>query len=372
MKRFNAWRQTLVGGDASSQAKDNLAYGYEPVSLGKSLEVAVDEQIAWITAWRIGRYANYSYKHQPFFLAAKETSKDEDPETYKKSKAESENLQKEAEAKRAAAKKNPDDPNSEADLSKPGNPLFEPAWDQRELSEAAHEFRNDYFNRMRDQNSWQQITLDTIPRYAILLLSSDDEDVEYARMKKAGQALELRLFADHLGTTSSDPTMALVCALYDDQVHDSRAWFMYATLKSRELWSGYLRYRMIYFGDECSKSLSLVSVAGKVIGVATLVGGIIYSVRQKKAQNMVMGLAGTVAALGMERSIVDIINQHPVELVAGAEQLWQSTRQIGGLIESQKQLAVASQYQQMMDELGSFLSFDSLEKQVKDVATSTV
>ncbi len=39
-------------------------------------------------------------------------------------------------------------------------------------------------------------------------------------------------------------------------VHDSRARFMYAALGTREMWTGYFRYRMIYFSERCSKPLA--------------------------------------------------------------------------------------------------------------------
>ena len=45
-------------------------------------------------------------------------------------------------------------------------------------------------------------------------------------------------------------------------VHDSRARFMYAALGTREMWTGYFRYRMIYFSERCSKPLSPLVLAG--------------------------------------------------------------------------------------------------------------
>lgn len=45
-------------------------------------------------------------------------------------------------------------------------------------------------------------------------------------------------------------------ALFDDQVHDSRAWFLYASLDTREPWGSYFLYRMIYFGELMSKSVT--------------------------------------------------------------------------------------------------------------------
>ncbi|MEE3509748.1 hypothetical protein QN399_26605, partial [Pseudomonas sp. 10C3] len=55
---------------------------------------------------------------------------------------------------------------------------------------------------------------------------------------------------------------------FDEQVHDSRAWFMNSTaLGEREVFSDYFRYRCIFFDTESNKSLSPVARAGQVIGV---------------------------------------------------------------------------------------------------------
>ncbi len=69
-------------------------------------------------------------------------------------------------------------------------------------------------------------------------------------------------------------------ALFDDQVHDSRAWFMYAALGTREMWTGYFRYRMIYFSERCSKPLSPLVLAGDLVGFATVTAGVVLSIRQ--------------------------------------------------------------------------------------------
>ena len=42
--------------------------GYHPYQLAQVLESAISDQIGWITAWRIGRYANNSLLVQPFYI----------------------------------------------------------------------------------------------------------------------------------------------------------------------------------------------------------------------------------------------------------------------------------------------------------------
>ncbi len=100
--------------------------------------------------------------------------------------------------------------------------------------------------------------------------------------------------------------MSLVSALFDDQIHDSRAWFMHFELGTREPWAGYFRYRMIYAGNETNKFLSPIAFAGQLIGVATLVGGAIYTVKQKDIKGVLGGISGTVGLLSLEYEVVDI------------------------------------------------------------------
>ncbi|MEE7201037.1 DUF2235 domain-containing protein, partial [Escherichia coli O2:H6] len=67
----------------------------------------------------------------------------------------------------------------------------------------------------------------------------------------------------------------------DDQVHDSRAWFMQSSLGGREPWGGYFRYRMIYFGDEANKELKLISADGEVVGDQPTSNRVIYWMESK-------------------------------------------------------------------------------------------
>lgn len=250
IERFNAWRSTLVPNSPSSPAET-----YTPQRLGQPLEQAVAEQMAWITAWRIGRFANGSYVWQPFFIAAKLNSQDEDPVIFNTNKTKRDQRQKETEGKRKAH-----------NLKLSGEPIFEPAKDQEQLAKAANEFRADYestpltigLNRKRD-SVWQML-LDDGLRGIGYIYNSDDEAAEYVQMKEAGKRRYEKLFQNPQGKVNENPELANLCALYDDHIHDSRAWFMYSTLGSREFWAGYFRYRMIYSGDYANKEMSLLQM----------------------------------------------------------------------------------------------------------------
>ncbi|WP_446668109.1 T6SS phospholipase effector Tle1-like catalytic domain-containing protein, partial [Klebsiella pneumoniae] len=51
IERFNAWRTTL-----QPDLPQNATSGYQPVDLKHALETVIEQQMAWITAWRIGRF----------------------------------------------------------------------------------------------------------------------------------------------------------------------------------------------------------------------------------------------------------------------------------------------------------------------------
>ena len=101
------------------------------------------------------------------------------------------------------------------------------------------------------------------------------------QIKAMGDGLYPQFFIDSLGTGTRTQPCAELLALYDDQVHDSRAWFMQSSLGGREPWGGYFRYRMIYFGDEANKELKLISADGEVVGDQPTSNRVIYWMESK-------------------------------------------------------------------------------------------
>jgi len=124
-----------------------------------------------------------------------------------------------------------------------------------------------------------------IPKHAVFLINGDDEDAEYEQMKADGNRRYPQLFIDKLGTGIRTQPRADLLALYDEQIHDSRAWFMQSALGGREPWGGYFRYRMIYCGNQTNKNLRLISVEGKVINAAPTSNNVIYFIEPKTAYN---------------------------------------------------------------------------------------
>lgn len=339
VNRFNAWVAACPNGP---------------------LEDVMAAETEQITAWRVMRFAGdpgnaVSYRQQRFFAdSAKDgRSEDEDDGKYAANKqariAAEDAIKKERQAALDAAAKAKAEGGQAADQPpKAGARIFEPAMDQREWRDAADEFRSDYEGRiLRPQHSVTQILIDTLPSSTVLLLSSDDEAAEFSRMKAAGDAGVKSLFS---------PDMADVLALYDNHIHDSRAWFMYSTLGSREMWSGYFRYRMIYVDTLNNKAMSPVAVAGRIIGVATLVGGVVYSVRQRNLKGIAGGLAGTVAATSLEHVITDQVTGATIPALPGADKLWAFTNDIGTVVAQQQQESVLAFHQAGMDKLSELIA----------------
>ncbi|MXP51988.1 DUF2235 domain-containing protein [Pantoea sp. Seng] len=289
--RFNIWRQTLLNTTLQgSEETVDKAEGYRAYQLSQTLESALIDQIGWITAWRIGRYAHGSMLPQgdkfanSFFNQAPQLT----PEGLKKEAEEHKAAVENLKSRRAEAKKS----RLPMDESLQGKPDLDPTNAQYQLREAAREFQHDYKLWRRDINGgWidktAQIVLDVIPRHAIFLINGDDEDAEYAQMKADGDRRYPQLFIDKLGTGIRTQPRADLLALYDEQIHDSRAWFMQSALGGREPWGGYFRYRMIYCGNQTNKNLRLISVEGKVINAAPTSNNVIYFIEPKTASNNV-------------------------------------------------------------------------------------
>uniref|UniRef100_UPI002A83F30B T6SS phospholipase effector Tle1-like catalytic domain-containing protein n=1 Tax=Enterobacter TaxID=547 RepID=UPI002A83F30B len=67
--RFNAWRSLTLGlSSPTDPISPEQAAKYDPPRAPVSLEKALEDQMGWITAWRINRYAGGTYKTQRFYV----------------------------------------------------------------------------------------------------------------------------------------------------------------------------------------------------------------------------------------------------------------------------------------------------------------
>ncbi|MFZ4216172.1 DUF2235 domain-containing protein, partial [Pantoea endophytica] len=117
----------------------------------------------------------------------------------------------------------------------------------------------------------------------------------------------------------------------DDQVHDSRAWFLYSALGTREPWGGYFRYRMIYFGNKSNKSLSPLVIAGDVVGAVSPVAGVIISLKQKQDIKKVSGLAATAGLEAFDIEMRDVQTNELIPMLPDAAQQQQFTDEPGAV-----------------------------------------
>ena len=134
-----------------------------------------------------------------------------------------------------------------------------------------------------------------------------------------------------------------------DRVHDSRAWFLHWALGgTREPWNSYWRERMVYFGSECNKELSLFSIAGGVVGAAVIVGGVVLVSKQK-------GWVGKLAMAGaLSRfDVVDLRNGLPLPMLANAAELQAPTTHIGERVAQQRTAINALRLQQAQQAIES-------------------
>ena len=360
IERFNAWRSKTLPGIPADKSVDNPAGEYTPQLLSTTVEDTLADQLGWITGWRIGRYVNDlkddndSYKRQPYFTQAKEVTAyiaSEERKDYEKEVA-------------GMPRKRLENPNL------PGPRIYEPTIDQTQLSQAAAEFKSDYLDTKREQTNWKGTVLDVVLRDAIYLLNQNDESKDHATLRAEGKRRSEQLFRDTQGTPSADLDMALLVSLFDDQIHDSRAWFMHDALTTREMWAGYFFYRMTYFGNDNSRDLSPVVVAGRIVGVAMIAGATVYGIKRGGALGGLGGLAGGIGAATIGYQVIDKATGLAMPFLPGAEKLLQPTRHIGQVVAEQKRQISLDDYMQRIEQTSAMLrKTGSLVEQVKAVVS---
>ncbi|QUY50013.1 DUF2235 domain-containing protein [Serratia plymuthica] len=340
ISRFNAWRELTLNLTTPEKISPDEAASYNPPRASGSLESLVENQIAWITAWRINRYAKGTLVEQRFYKAA--SDKEALPAARKAAKElRNENQEKVLKARQDQIATQPADKMDDLVLH-PGVKDFDPKMDKPQLFEAAKEFGKDYYDGYRIPDNLAQAVLDTVLQPMIFVLNTDDEPQEYRRIKADGDARVAVLFPAAGEASNAQQPAGLVRALFDDQVHDSRAWFMHAALSTREMWAGYFRYRMIYFSEQCNKSLSPLVIAGNLVGFATLATGVVLSFKQKSLSGKLAGLAATGAVRSLQVEVLDRLTGLPLPELPGGEQLRAFTTEPGVVVALQK-AAVAEQ-----------------------------
>jgi hypothetical protein len=266
VNRVNAWRQvTLNLAPSVAPLFREKVELYQPSVSNVMLEEAMRHQMDWFTAWRIDRYAFLSLKSCSFFEHASDTHANADVLQEAKDQRErnqikiTERRRKQLALERLSA--------IGAKPLEPGEKDFDPDLARTQLLDGAIEFGKAY----RRATGFltvvvPQRTLIT-PR-PINVTTHAAYHAERRRMTAAGYAKVRRLFPpppherNHLdehrrgnvdeASNASEPE-GLLRALFDDQVHDSRAWFLYS--RGREPFGSYLAERMVFFGDTNRREL---------------------------------------------------------------------------------------------------------------------
>ncbi|RON21760.1 Rhs element Vgr protein [Pseudomonas brassicacearum] len=278
IKRFNAWQAQGQSGP---------------------LEEMMKREHALITAWRIDRYAGGVEKQSFFKNAAPDMPKakiDAWQAIEKRNNADvtaaSEGLPKPVytEAQEKEHQLNIQIVGGQEKVDKMrGEKVFEPPLDHRQLSGAAAEFRHDYRQEwgMVDDGLTIGGVADMLLGGTVYLINEEDEAEEYAYLHTEGTKRYNKMFSAPNKPRQGEEDLV---ALFDEQVHDSRAWFMnFSAIGPREPFTDYFRIRLVHFDNESNKQLSLLVSAGRVIGLGIALASVGLSIK-KKDPRMLLGL----------------------------------------------------------------------------------
>lgn len=285
INRFNAWRQVTLGLTPAPQPLPlKHIEHYQPIPTSETLEHALINQMAWITAWRIDRYAFATLKKTPFYREASDA--EAEPTARDQAKANRNKQQAAIELRRQQQKAREHFSIGPKTPLEPGVKDFDADMAQTQLREAAEEFgaafrEPDSFTpnptrsgRLALIPSWQAFPgmpgtpgkqHQQAPQKAL-----EQVRAERKHMKDTGMARVSQLFPPPLGehnypdenrrfnvdeSRNANTPEGLLRALFDDQVHDSRAWFLYT--HGREPFGSYFKLRMVFFGDAGRRDIAL-------------------------------------------------------------------------------------------------------------------
>ncbi|MET4863214.1 DUF2235 domain-containing protein [Morganella psychrotolerans] len=322
---FNNWQLTTAIMDNQQESDTPL---YSPFRYESAcLEQVMEDQLTWMTGWRIARFSSpeSSDMHisaQPFFKHAPQNpaiqAQPYEPEYGRQAqRALSEEwslLACQAKLTEKARKAEMDKHSEDKDWFPAGDligaPLFDANNARGQLWEAASEFAADYERRQRPEpllfkpeprkrtqpvdpvTCTVNVNTDSnfpgsISRLALILQIIDpllsrtayfytyqNEAFEYLKFKDKGRLTFEQYFEPYLNPEITpgfpkrikDTNTALLINLFDNYIHDSRAWFMHSESGVREPFGGYFLSRMIYFGNKWNKAVQL-HFDGSVLGV---------------------------------------------------------------------------------------------------------
>jgi hypothetical protein len=268
--RFNAWQAQAKGGP---------------------LEQVMERETALLTGWRIDRYAG-GIEKQGFYSQVGKDWSDDKQAAYAR-------LYKEKNQASSAAREGQPPPTLSAaeqaqhasDVQLIGgeaahqrinlNKALEPALDEQQLRRAAAEFKRDYLRTWGPLEDTLSVggVVNMLLGGTVFLLNEEDEAEEYAEIYQHGNERYHQLF---VRPGVANPEQEPLVKLFDEQVHDSRAWFMNSSaLGEREPFTDYFRYRLVHFDNASNKQLSVLATAGRVVGVGIVLASVGLTVKKR-------------------------------------------------------------------------------------------
>ena len=226
--------------------------------------------------------------------------------------------------------------------------MYEPNLDYRQLRNAMADFRRDYVPEWNLTFS-EMISLgtlfNTLVGGLVYMTNGQDEAEHYVELRQAGEANYALLFGAD-GKPVNDKAWAIV-DLFDEHVHDSRAWFMNAALNEREVFSDYFRYRGIFFDTQSNNELSLLVNAGRVVGVALAVASVGLTIRRQDPRflvGLILPSLGTPVLRGKvgfpQISAFDTVTGLALPMIEGIEAVCAFTKNTGDAVKAAQALPV--------------------------------
>ena len=226
--------------------------------------------------------------------------------------------------------------------------MYEPNLDYRQLRNAMADFRRDYvpeWNLTFSEVISLGTLFNTLMGGLVYMTNGQDEAEHYAELRQAGEANYALLFGAN-GKPVNDKAWAIV-DLFDEHVHDSRAWFMNAALNEREVFSDYFRYRGIFFDTQSNNELSLLVNAGRVLGVALAVASVGLTIRRQDPRflvGLILPSLGTPVLRGKvgfpQISAFDTVTGLALPMIEGIEAVCAFTKNTGDAVKAAQALPV--------------------------------
>lgn len=365
IERFNTWVQTTLSATHANDSTERTQCYQPRRFIYDAIEAVLERQLILLTAWRIGRFASPLYSpanltHQPFFAHApqhamilaqpyeaafKTQANKALAEEFHQVDSHANHIKKLRKLEKSRQSKI-----DEWMPSNIGSPLFDATNARGQHWEAALEFSADYAGTPRPKplidfhvttqqecnallsyktydNPYDTYSpeacstfLDT--SYPLMVASittvlqgldnhvsniayaitSQEEKREYLSLKEHATALYREVFAAPLKSGQCDDVeLARIIALFDDHIHDSRAWFMHSESGVREPFSSYFLSRMIYFGDHWNKAMQLIINGDVVYGVTAAVKQPVFYYKPTEGLILIDKSTGQEAAIDVSQ-----------------------------------------------------------------------